>query len=198
MRESSCFSWGWNGFSDEKATQYRADRGPALAGSYGSWEGLDRARCMPMAGYQPADGLPLADRAPPRRVGRGGLSVTTASIQLSTLSAEVCGRGGQTRPGRCSLLQRSEKAISRSILLCGLCTSEIPARCPFRDNRVGIPQGQGGIAEWKTVDRSRANRNAARGRERAGSWNAKSIRINTHGQRSGKAVVVEQANVDRL
>ena len=32
VRESSCPLWGWKGFSDEEATQYRADRGPASAG----------------------------------------------------------------------------------------------------------------------------------------------------------------------
>jgi hypothetical protein len=32
VRESSCPWWGWKGFSDEEATQYRADRGPASAG----------------------------------------------------------------------------------------------------------------------------------------------------------------------
>ena len=32
MRESSCPDWGWKGFSDEEATQYRADRGLASAG----------------------------------------------------------------------------------------------------------------------------------------------------------------------
>jgi hypothetical protein len=32
VRESSCPWWGWKGFSDEEATQCRADRGPASAG----------------------------------------------------------------------------------------------------------------------------------------------------------------------
>jgi len=32
VRESSCPCWGWKGFSDEEATQYRADRGLASAG----------------------------------------------------------------------------------------------------------------------------------------------------------------------
>jgi hypothetical protein len=32
VRESSRPWWGWKGFSDEEATQYRADRGPASAG----------------------------------------------------------------------------------------------------------------------------------------------------------------------
>jgi len=32
VRESSCPDWGWKGFSDEEATQYRADRGLASAG----------------------------------------------------------------------------------------------------------------------------------------------------------------------
>ena len=32
VRESSCPGWGLKGFSDEKATQHRADRGPASAG----------------------------------------------------------------------------------------------------------------------------------------------------------------------
>ena len=32
MRESSCLDWGWKGFSDEEATQCRADRGLASAG----------------------------------------------------------------------------------------------------------------------------------------------------------------------
>lgn len=32
VRESSCPLWGWKGFSDEEATQYRTDRGPAEAG----------------------------------------------------------------------------------------------------------------------------------------------------------------------
>jgi hypothetical protein len=32
VRESSCPLWGWKGFSDEEATQYRADCGPAEAG----------------------------------------------------------------------------------------------------------------------------------------------------------------------
>jgi hypothetical protein len=31
VRESSCPDWGWKGFSDEEATQYRADRGLASA-----------------------------------------------------------------------------------------------------------------------------------------------------------------------
>jgi hypothetical protein len=32
VRESSCPGWGWKGFSDEEATQYRADRRLASAG----------------------------------------------------------------------------------------------------------------------------------------------------------------------
>ena len=32
VRESSCPDWGWKGFSDEEATQCRADRGLASAG----------------------------------------------------------------------------------------------------------------------------------------------------------------------
>jgi hypothetical protein len=32
LRESSCPRWGWKGFSDEEATQCRADRGLASAG----------------------------------------------------------------------------------------------------------------------------------------------------------------------
>ena len=32
VRESSCPGWGWKGFVDEEATQYRADRGLASAG----------------------------------------------------------------------------------------------------------------------------------------------------------------------
>ena len=32
VRESSCPNWGWKGFSDEEATQCRADRGLASAG----------------------------------------------------------------------------------------------------------------------------------------------------------------------
>ena len=32
VRESSCPGWGWKGFSDEEATQCRADRGLASAG----------------------------------------------------------------------------------------------------------------------------------------------------------------------
>ena len=32
VRESSCPGWGWKGFSDEEATQSRADRGLASAG----------------------------------------------------------------------------------------------------------------------------------------------------------------------
>jgi hypothetical protein len=32
VRESSCPDRGWKEFSDEEATQYRADRGPASAG----------------------------------------------------------------------------------------------------------------------------------------------------------------------
>jgi hypothetical protein len=32
VRESSCPRWGWKGFSDEEATQCRADRGLASAG----------------------------------------------------------------------------------------------------------------------------------------------------------------------
>ena len=32
VRESSCLGWGWKGFSDEEATQCRADRGLASAG----------------------------------------------------------------------------------------------------------------------------------------------------------------------
>ena len=32
VRESSCPDWGWKGFSDEEATQCRADRGLATAG----------------------------------------------------------------------------------------------------------------------------------------------------------------------
>ncbi len=32
VRESSCPVRGWKGFSDEEATQYRADRGPASSG----------------------------------------------------------------------------------------------------------------------------------------------------------------------
>jgi hypothetical protein len=32
VRESSCPGWGLKGFSDEKATQHRADRGSASAG----------------------------------------------------------------------------------------------------------------------------------------------------------------------
>jgi len=32
VRESSCPVWGWKGFSDEEATQCRADRGLASAG----------------------------------------------------------------------------------------------------------------------------------------------------------------------
>jgi hypothetical protein len=32
VRESSCPAWGWKGFSDEEATQRRADREPASTG----------------------------------------------------------------------------------------------------------------------------------------------------------------------